>query len=101
MHKHFQEDFCIRFSPEGPAEGAKFFPQLNVVIDFAVEDNLKAPIVRQERLVTIAGKVNNGKPSVAQDTLGVDLYPFVVRPAVLLGGIHLPDEAMMMFRKGL
>src|SRR5262249_30018723 len=55
----------IRMSPPS-ARGIELWTQLQVVVDFAVEDNDAAPVARAHRLSTAVGQINNRQASMPQ-----------------------------------
>jgi hypothetical protein len=61
---------------------------LSEIVKFAVIDENKAPIRRDERLVCLFGKIENAQASIADAYSFSDPYPLVVWTAMELRILH-------------
>ena len=60
---------------------AEFLPELDIVVDLAVEDDDHAAIFIRDRLPP-TGNIDDAQPAHAECELAIDIHALIIRPAM-------------------
>src|SRR5207244_13596032 len=87
-----EQDFGVAGGAEAVAGGPQLLPQLDVVVDLAVEDDDKLAILRAHRLMTGGAQVQDGQSAKPEPHLLIEVQARVVRAPVRDAPGHLAQD---------
>jgi hypothetical protein len=77
-----EQSLGIARTPEAMAQRNQAFPEPCMVIELAVVDDPALTVLVRHRLIARGGEIHDGKPTMAQPEITVEVKPFGVRSAV-------------------
>ena len=88
-----EQDFGVAGGAEAVAGGPQLLPQLDVVVDLAVEDDDKLAILRAHRLMTGGAQVQDGESAKPEPHLLMEIQARIVGAAVSDAPGHLAQDS--------
>jgi len=92
--------FGIGRTPEAMASGEKALSERSVVIELAIVGYPAGAVLVRHRLGTGEGEVDNGKPTMAETEVAVEVESFGIRPTVGQGSGHRTRRSRSTGRSG-